>query len=96
MDALPGMDVPVNLFPLKVKSWTTKRLCTVTKNNSQLGGTDTRCCASKQGQFASRTTDTRVRIRSWRISSSSSITFQYETVLTPACTRGAPDAFQML
>jgi len=41
MDVLPGTDVPVNLFPLKVKSWMTKRLCTVTKNNSQLRGTDT-------------------------------------------------------
>jgi len=96
MDALPGTDVPMNLFPLKVKSWTTKRLCTVTKNNSQLGGTNTCRRMSKQGWFASRMTDTRVRIRSWRTSSSSSTTFQYETALTPACTHGAPDAFRML
>ena len=87
MDALPGVPVLVILPSLIIKSWTMKKLLTATKSNSQLGGTNTRHRMSKQDLSASRTTNARVRIRSWRISSSSSTTFQYEITLTPVCSR---------
>jgi len=66
-DALPGVYIPANLHPLKVKSWRMKRLLTAIKSNKQVGGTSTCQRVLIQEQFDSRTSKMRARIKTWKI-----------------------------
>ena len=71
-------------LPSKVKSRATKQLHTTIKNNSQVGGTDTRR-ASRQEPSDSRRTHTKRRTGSWRTSSNSFTASQYKTHITMPC-----------
>jgi len=77
---LQGMDGTANPRPLKIKSWTIKRLWGQKTMITRIGGTNTHQCASKQDLFDSKIPHAK-KNRRWRILFGSCIASWYETHL---------------